>query len=134
MSLLASAAIGWRAQLLSAGRLTFCIFNTSPHVCLVVVLVFIQAYVAFLLASAVFGWQAQLPSAGGLNICIIIYSLRIWFALRFYRHVDDQLLETMLAPGLKPYGERSQRSSKGITNFRGNCIEGLLGYIAKFIE
>ena len=77
MSLLASAAIGWRAQLLSAGRLTFCIFNTSPHVCLVVVLVFIQAYVAFLPASAVFGWQAQLPSAGGLNICIIIYSLRM---------------------------------------------------------
>ena len=35
MSLLASAAIGWRAQLLSVGRLIFCIFNTSPHVCLV---------------------------------------------------------------------------------------------------
>ena len=85
-------------------------------------------------ASAVFGWQAQLPSAGGLNICIIIYTLRIWFALRFYRHVDDQLLETMLSSGLKPYGERSQTSYKDITNFRGNCIEGLLGYIAKFIE
>ena len=41
MSLLASAAIGWRAQLLSAGRFVFCISNTSSHVCLVVVLVFI---------------------------------------------------------------------------------------------
>ena len=41
MFLLASFAIGWRAQLLSAGRLTFCIFNTFPHVYLVVVLVFI---------------------------------------------------------------------------------------------
>ena len=70
-------------------------------------LMFIQAFVTFLLASAVFGWQAQLPSAGGLNICIIIYSLRIWFALRFYRHVDDQLLETVLASGLMPHGERS---------------------------
>ena len=102
--------------------------------CLVDDLMFIQAFVTFLLASAVFGWQAQLPSAGGLNICIIIYSLRIWFALRFYRHVDDQLLETMLASGLKPYGERSQTSYKDIMNFCGNCIEGLLGYIAKFIE
>ena len=35
MSLLASAAIGWRAQLLSVGRLIFCIFNTSLRVCLV---------------------------------------------------------------------------------------------------
>ena len=55
----------------------------------------------------------------------------VWFALRFYRHVDQEFPETMLAPGLKPYGERSQRSSEGITNFRGNSIEGLLGHIAK---
>ena len=57
----------------------------------------------------------------------------VWFALRFYRHVDDQLLETMLAPGLKPYGERSQRSSKGITNFRGNFIEGLIAHTADIV-
>ena len=57
----------------------------------------------------------------------------VWFALRFYRHVDDSFLETMLAPGLKPYGERSQRSSKGITNFRGNVIEGLMAHTADIV-
>ena len=68
MFLLASFAIGWRAQLLLAGRFTFCISNTFPYaylvvalvfilayVCLVDDLMFIQAFVTFLFALAVFG-------------------------------------------------------------------------------
>ena len=54
----------------------------------------------------------------------------LWFALRFYRHVDDYFVETMLAPGLTPYGQGSQKSSKGITNFRGNIIEGIISHTA----
>ena len=57
----------------------------------------------------------------------------LYFALRFYRHIDARYVTASVAPGLKPYGERSQRSSKGITNFRGNVIEGIMGHTADVV-
>jgi hypothetical protein len=56
---------------------------------------------------------------GRLNLEIL------WFALRLWNFTDVTYQDQLCSPGLKPY-DKSYGWSKGITNFRGRMIEGLL--------
>ena len=52
----------------------------------------------------------------------------LWFALRIWTFVDPSFEDLLCSASLKPYGTTSQHSGKGITNFRGNMLEGILGH------